>query len=51
MDTKLNHGFEQRVTTPRFDLSDFDELWDDMHRGFPSGKLHSDVNLSSLPVI
>ena len=43
VDTKLNHGFEQRVTTPRFDLSDFDELWDAMHRGFPSGKLHYDV--------
>ena len=42
-DTKLKPGFEQRVTTPRFDLSDFDELWDAMHQGFPSGKLHSDA--------
>ena len=25
----------QRVTTPRFDLSDFDELWDAMHQGYP----------------
>ena len=40
VDTKLNHGFEQRVTTPRFDLSDFDTLWDAMHQGIQSGELH-----------
>ena len=37
VDTKLNNGFEQRVTTPRLDLSDFDELWDAMLQGFPRG--------------
>ena len=40
MNTKLNPGFEQRVTTPRFDLSDFDTLWDAMHQRIQSGELH-----------
>ena len=44
VDAKLNHGFEQRVTTPRFDMSDFDTMWDAMHQGFPSGKLHTMQN-------
>ena len=43
MDTKLNHEFKQRATAPLFDLSEFDELWDAMHQGFPSGKLHYDA--------
>ena len=40
VDTKLNHGFDQRVTTPRIDLSDFDAPWAAMHQGFHSSKLH-----------